>query len=596
MSALSAFWSRYPEAAAWPCLLWASAAASAFGIASDPLRERGLRIPLTGAGLALALYAFNILSRGLWERWTLGTTLWGHPIDHHPFGNRNSAALLLAALLPPALALARKRPLWGLSMTATLLGLLIRADALGACLGLGAGAWVLLPPGRARRLGLLVLLLGGAWAAWILPDGWRLETTLGLRSFAWEASLRGWREAPLLGLGSGSLTCHFPGLASTFYADNIHAAPRISNGYNLPLQILAETGVVGLGLALASLFFVARAWQGPWWAAWTAAALLFQSLGSDALLNPLGLACFAAAAGLGLSPPGTGRPRPVLALLTLTLTLALSGTLLAQCFAYARGHWAREDGNLEEARAAFARVARGLPLPLQLDALFRKGNALAALGRPREALAAYEELLAHGGPWGNGRREAGRAALEAGEPDRGRCHLEAHLDYLPTDTEALDLLAQADPQAAARREALFLARAEHLPGRHGALREAALRRAARGDWKEAWTLFGKAHRAYPLDSLILENAAVSGLYAGRAREALDLLQAASPACRDLLLQEAEAPGLRSLLRAAAGDRPGALEDLRAVSPETHWRPALEEAIGAPGALGSSGPLPAPPGS
>ena len=191
--ALSALWTppAYRWTTLWPVLTGAAALAMAAGVASDPRRRRGLAWTLTGSGLALAVYAANLLSGGGVER-LLGVTWEGLPIDHLPFGNRNLAALLLSALLP----LAVLRRAW---IPAALLGVLWATDGL-------APSWA--PrrrgdrpdprrPDRGAGSRHRPYRHDGA-LAWVGPSPasaqWRLKTSAasgpGLKGF------RGWRLRP----------------------------------------------------------------------------------------------------------------------------------------------------------------------------------------------------------------------------------------------------------------------------------------------------------------------------------------------------------------------------------------------------------------
>ncbi len=423
--------------------------------------------------MALALYAGNVVSGGRIETWIHGGPLSGDPINRLPFGNHNTAALLLSACLPPTLlagwsALRNRRPISGMAWSvsaATLSCLLWHTHSLGALLGLAAGA-VLTLVAQARRprlLGRLILAAGLAaplmtmiWSSRpTQPSSWRLTSTFGVRTLIWESAGNAWRQAPLLGHGAGSFPLTFPACRAEAYPFSQYAQPMVRHAYNLPLQTLAETGLVG-ALLLAGVFAaLLAAWrEGSGGAArWTALALMIQALGGDALTDPLGLACFALAAAWALPAAGGAAPARRSGAWSL-LALVLAGALLLQipqAAAFATGHTAARRGEALRAEAAYARAASGLPSLMAIDARFERGTCLMHLGRDREALGAFRDLAALAGPYGNARAQAALAALRAGETREAIRLLEEHLAFDPCDLKARSLLASLAPQ---RREPL----------------------------------------------------------------------------------------------------------------------------------------------
>ena len=627
--ALSVLWAHAPFrwAAALGVFHAAAALAAAAAIASDPA-PRGIRTLLAGWGLALAVFAANVLTGGCVETW-VGERLTGRTVDHLPFGNRNTAALLIAALLPLVAVTARDRlaahrPAGALAaaMATAALGCLLAAtDALGATAALALGGlgvlWI--RGSRGFRAGLLLgmTLLGGALLLLAGPrfGNWRLTTTVGLRTLVWESALEGWRRAPWIGMGAGTFPLHFPELRAPDYPFSLFASPRVLTAYNAPLEALCEGGIVGgllcAGTLGALLLAVSRARRGGG-ALWTCGTLVALAMGSDALAEPLGLACLALATGIGLGtigPPTGRRTAPILAisLVGMALPVLAAGAAQAWIFSEAhahRGTAVRMDGKgaVDAARrewliaeARFARAQRGaIPSLLDLDARFGRASCLMSLDRPREALEILRALMERGGAYGLARRRAAEAALAAGEADPARSWLEEQLAFDPCDVDACRILAPLLPDESARtRLAVSLQQAlAQVPDGHPALEKAADWSCSRGDWEQAWGIYIRVLRASPDRQEAQEAAAVAGLRAGRARESLGIVLRMSPAGRDGFLSgmdalvalhpdRPEARGVRALVRCAAGDATGAREDLAAVPPSkafSSWRTPLSRII------------------
>lgn len=616
---LSSLWSREGQgwAALQPALQGAAALAILAGLAAGPGLSAVLRWILPGAGLAVLIFALNLLTGGGVERLCLGGTLSGSPIDHHPFGNRNTAALLLMMLLPPA-AFAPSPWRWILGLP---LGLLLWwTGSLGALAGLGGGGlltWAATRPSAHRAKawilsGLLMapLTVAALTAVHMKPD-WRLTTTLGLRSLAWESAARAWREAPLLGHGAGSFALRFPDFRAPDYPASVHATPRVLHAYNAPLQILAETGLVGFVLAGLALRAGWRAWRANGApapaAAWVVAALLVHALGGDALVDPLGLAGLAVGAAVCLQSPvgarsGSRLLPPLLALLALA-GLALSLLTIAQALLFAQA-WTLKARQPAKALAGFAAAASGPRIGwLHLDARFEEAKLRLALEGPAEASSAWERLQTCGGPYGNARREQARAALADGDTAKAARLLEAHLDFLGTDAEALRLLALSGRVEAVReRLSATLAR---VPDAHPFLPGAEALLTDLGDRAGAWEVSRRILDAYP-SAVHLEEAAAAGLTANQPIEVMDLLgryppEALAPveASMDaLLVPGADLPlahGLRAAIRSLQGDAAGAARDLEAVPDSLSWKAGLADAIKV-GRRPPSGPGPRPPPS
>ncbi|MBL4844149.1 MAG: O-antigen ligase family protein, partial [Planctomycetes bacterium] len=128
----------------------------------------------------------------------------------------------------------------------------------GAFVGFAA---LLLAPQLARfRKGLLIasavgvglLPSVGAIALALGPERAGVGLSLTVRLEYWEAAVAMWREAPLRGLGINQFREFYSSLKSVQAEEAIHA-------HSAPLQLLAETGLVGLVLFTATLAATARA-------------------------------------------------------------------------------------------------------------------------------------------------------------------------------------------------------------------------------------------------------------------------------------------------------------------------------------------------
>lgn len=143
-----------------------------------------------------------------------------------------------------------------LASGALLLGLLRTRSKGGVLAGVGALAVLgLLHPrlaGKPRRRaaaalgGLVALGLLGAAALWARdPEAKGLGQSLSVRLEYWSAGLAMWRDQPVLGHGPNQFRELFGAYKSARAEEALHA-------HNAPIQLLAETGVVGL-LALLGL-------------------------------------------------------------------------------------------------------------------------------------------------------------------------------------------------------------------------------------------------------------------------------------------------------------------------------------------------------
>ena len=138
-----------------------------------------------------------------------------------------------------------------LAMTAAILtllvGLLVRSGRLTAWIRLAATLAVIL-----AMSALLLLVLGNA-----LPYQERITTILEPEGYTgrftiWAGALRAWREHPFWGSGLGSFAA-----ATTPFLDRDQGVV-FARGENEYVDLLAEGGLVGLGLGLAFLFGIGR--------------------------------------------------------------------------------------------------------------------------------------------------------------------------------------------------------------------------------------------------------------------------------------------------------------------------------------------------
>jgi O-antigen ligase/Flp pilus assembly protein TadD len=241
-----------------------------------------------------------------------------------------------------------------LSATAALLAESSGAEAalLAACaLAQGAGLW--LSQSRAGFAGLLAA--GAVWAVLRLQGVKRLRLVIGLvltgiglivhfrtrewtHQLIWRDALSLWHAHPWLGCGLGRFHIEFPGYASQATRAMWPQSKVIINfAHNEYLQVLAETGVVGLAafllVPLSFLFLLARGArtetgleEGP--------ALAAAALFACALFSPdlrFGASAFLAFAALGLWA-GLARRRALS--LTPSRRAALAGAAVAYAAAF----------------------------------------------------------------------------------------------------------------------------------------------------------------------------------------------------------------------------------------------------------------------
>jgi O-antigen ligase len=283
-----------------------------------------------------------------------GRLFWTVPLPDHaqPFGpyvNRNHFAGLLAPLLPFAVAALIDRwrrlrremsarallgavargaelavPLLAVAVfllgTATVLSA-SRGGILAAAVGLAAlGALYGRGAGRSRRRGVVFLsvplFLGTAWLGVPRAGERFLSQGAGDRLRVWAEALPMFRDHPVVGIGAGAFGDVFP-----LYRVSAGPHPvRFAHAENEALELLVETGVVGVALLGAALFLLlARAFRArragpvPWTVPGALAALaaaLAHALVDFNLHVPGNALLYTALAALLWAATAAASPRP----------------------------------------------------------------------------------------------------------------------------------------------------------------------------------------------------------------------------------------------------------------------------------------------
>jgi hypothetical protein len=412
------------------------------------------------AACGFALSAYAIWARGRFGKLLYGTIAVPTIAPFGPFVSKNHFAgwTEMAALLTAGLALglaadARRRGRdWttdaraGAVVLAVLASLAMALATLaslsrGGALALGAGAIslvglrVLGARGRGALVATLVpaLVLGGVLAGLLPQEAHDRMRTLAGASFrvdTWKDTLRLWAASPAFGHGLGAFHDAYPPHKRG------HGIVRVEHAENDYLETLAETGVVGLGLALAGLaLLVARASR----AAREEGSPLLGGIGQGALAAIVALAVHSSV-DFNLRIPSN-------AALAALVVAALSAAVGGKPRSLSRGP-----------AAALALVALAL--------------AAAIWQAPREPwLAAREELQAAA--------RADNPAVRRLRLERAEAALRETLGRRPAHAESWLMLAGAH-QALARREsaAAFARHALALDPERTGLREAVLRIAA----------------------------------------------------------------------------------------------------------------------
>jgi hypothetical protein len=355
-SGLTATWSEHAWAsvpAMVPLASLALAAVAVAGIARDrAVRGRLLAAYGAAAGLACSAYAAIRLVRP-------------DQFFAYPFENPNVAAAF--AILPLATGLSLM--IWAVRKHVSMLSgvcgaglvaasaaaIVMSRSAAGSAGAVVAAALVLVfsQPRRLRWAAIAVAVVALAAGAAVLlgPKRAWLEAQLGPRPAIWQGAIA-CIEHPLIGTGLGSFVVEFQQNFPRSYAAHPQTSEIVQAAHCLPLHMLVEIGLIGLGLA-----------------AWLAASALRRAgqlvrEPSEADAGPAwraadtSLLCGAVAGGLGMLAQGlvaraTHRPE---CSVHLVLVLALIGAIRAE-----------------------RRKARHSPRPRQRSALTRGGLAAAAL-------------------------------------------------------------------------------------------------------------------------------------------------------------------------------------------------------------------------
>jgi len=224
----------------------------------------------------LAVLGATVGIAGWIAQWKIpqGNTIWWilpiPPAPTSPVGcflNRNHFGGFVAMLCPLALALAdhaftRRRWLammFHLGLTGVMMGVVFMSLSRGAMLAMVAGLGVValliaFRRSRVRGAVLIVLMLAGGLlvTSRMAPVHERLSdlhnpaglTSVQSRLAEWRETLRVWPHYPLIGAGMNALRMVYPQYRRT------SVGARLINAENEYLQLLAEGGLVGAGLAI----------------------------------------------------------------------------------------------------------------------------------------------------------------------------------------------------------------------------------------------------------------------------------------------------------------------------------------------------------
>ena len=345
------------------------------------------------------------------------------------FVNKNIATQYVAATLPLGLAVwaVGQRPTraaWapaaaiaGVVMLAFLGVARTRSSFVAIAVEIVVVGWLMVPARRrlATRAVLAAIAIGAIALAAALAVRPRAPsspfTSVQARQAIWSNTVAMIADAPLHGVGVGNHAVHYPAYARRIAVDEILSANRqLDHVHNDPLQLAAETGLVGISLAGWLALRGLRLWRvaaphrgrSPLLLAWIACAagLLADSLFSFPMQRALppvvlavGLGSMAALAGI---QPGPGRVAArALAALAAAATvvvaihqwhaIAADRHVRKMIAAESRSFW---PGVEEESTAALVLA------PRNPQALFGLGTAELARGRLPEARAALRRLLA----------------------------------------------------------------------------------------------------------------------------------------------------------------------------------------------------------
>ncbi len=264
---LSAVWSGFPWMAGQPGIELGFAMAAVVGLANlfSDRRSRGRFVLLYGlsAGAAAVVYVLHYAAAP----------------DHmrvYPFANPSVAALFMIGPMAVgasfALSSVMRRTRWwkgllGAAVAVVCGWALVRSrSTAGTASGAVALFLVLLFTlrGRSRRLlpavVLVVVVVVMAWPVTVpgLWPGAEFIEGLGPRAGLWRGTGRLINERPLAGHGAGTFVVEFSRVSPREFAAHRHYASVVENAHSFPLHVLAELGIVGLGLIVWLLYRAAR--------------------------------------------------------------------------------------------------------------------------------------------------------------------------------------------------------------------------------------------------------------------------------------------------------------------------------------------------
>jgi O-antigen ligase len=225
---------------------------SAFGPFVNRTHFAGLMVVIVPLALAFVL-ASQRSERRPTRRWRL---TWGDRLREWNSQNANATNLVgFLILIMGGAALVSGSRGGVLALLAALAAMVLGSVA-------GERSW----SGRVARLGFMVLLIVGA-GTWMSSEVFygtieRLAEELGRPDESWRVRIWGdalalWRSAPVLGTGLATFSVAFPRFRT------IEAPVVFTHAESDWVQLLTDTGVVGLGLvlAVAASLIVSLAWR-----------------------------------------------------------------------------------------------------------------------------------------------------------------------------------------------------------------------------------------------------------------------------------------------------------------------------------------------
>jgi hypothetical protein len=389
----------------------------------------------------VTLFAFGLSLLGVWAIWqvAVGFDVAAEGVQELPAHLRRNAADRLASgrafaslLLPGHLAalLATALPLllsrirrsisaigWMIGCLLCVIGLVLTYSPVGIGLGVMASVMVVTSNRRWRSLVIVIVLTVGFVTAFAVRSDLADLKPFDLRVDNWKTALWVWSTSPATGVGLGSF-----GQASQAVPFEVGNHP--AHAHNLPLEMLAELGVVGalmtVACAIALIGLIRRLWPVHRELAVAIAVVPLHNL-VDFSLYTSGVALpWAILVGWGLAEvrrPTTHEPDARLRLAAVTaaaLALALTGLHATSVI----GERSAELASSAEERFSDANRARELA-PWRLSPVWL--CAAAALDTGRADLAADGLEILSSSRWLRPRAAslsalAGRLHLQLGQP------------------------------------------------------------------------------------------------------------------------------------------------------------------------------------